>query len=431
MSKRTLKVGQVGIGFMGRVHAGSYNDANEFYGNSRTPTYNLHTVCSSSGNGLSEFAGLFGFDKTTRNWQDIINDPEIDIVDICATNHMHEEIAVAAAAAGKRVFIEKPLGKDVASARRINTAVTSGGQRSLVGLCYRGISAVQEMRASIFGGAHFAFNQGTRMFTYTDYGKGLAGRIHEGCSIFDQDWGIDPLTTNFRFFEKFVGKGGIVGDLGEHELDGQVFTLGQFPTHVSANTFVVHDQRPDPTWVKPSDDPEAKAPLISTGGAIDSYRATLIYPGGINSTAGSTRFRRGRKADYRLGWYGEDCSKTWGLETGNYLQSYLHALRVPGSNTRTPIPSGQRGWTNVQCTNGEHAGIGAFTVSGLENAYRDSFTVLFAQYAHAEAGLIPWDQCHFATVEHATKIACINDAIVRSGDLKGQQVAIDYTTTSA
>ena len=428
---KTLNVAVIGVGFMGKVHSGGYNDANEFFGNPSAARYKLLIACGVEGEDVAGFAQRFGFAETSMDWRKVVNDPRVDIVDICAPNHMHEEIAAAAAKAGKRVFVEKPLGVDLAAAQRINAAVSSGGQRSLVGLCYRGFSAVQEARARIAGGAHLAFNAGSHCFVVTDYGKGISGRIYEGATVFDQDWGIDPSATNFRFFAHMAGEAGVIGDLGEHEFDGQIFVLGMYPTHVSAITQVVIAERPDPTWVRPAGDEKAKAPMISTGGAIDAYRATLLYPGGVVMTAGATRFRRGCKARFNLEAYAHDASVRWELEAGNHLRLYVHKLRLPGSDEAVSIPSTARGWTDAQCTNGEHAAIGAYTVPGLENAYRDALAGLLAHYAHAEGGLIPWDICHFANVEHAARLACITEAVLQSGKRHGETVEIKYCTMPA
>ena len=51
----------------------------------------------------------YGFEKATLDYHDILNDPEIDVVDICTPPYVHEEMILEALAAGKHVICEKPL----------------------------------------------------------------------------------------------------------------------------------------------------------------------------------------------------------------------------------------------------------------------------------------------------------------------------------
>ncbi len=51
----------------------------------------------------------FGFEKSTLDYHDILNDPDIDVVDICTPPYVHEEMILEALAAGKHVICEKPL----------------------------------------------------------------------------------------------------------------------------------------------------------------------------------------------------------------------------------------------------------------------------------------------------------------------------------
>ncbi|GGD69870.1 Gfo/Idh/MocA family oxidoreductase [Lacimicrobium alkaliphilum] len=49
-----------------------------------------------------------GFSRATGNWHELVNDVDIDVVDICAPNGLHKDIALAAIASGKHVYCEKP-----------------------------------------------------------------------------------------------------------------------------------------------------------------------------------------------------------------------------------------------------------------------------------------------------------------------------------
>ncbi|MDK6900674.1 Gfo/Idh/MocA family protein, partial [Streptococcus agalactiae] len=60
-----------------------------------------------------------GFSKAVEDYHEVLNDPEVDIVSICAPNFLHHEIAMATIAAGKPFWIEKPMGISAAQSKDI------------------------------------------------------------------------------------------------------------------------------------------------------------------------------------------------------------------------------------------------------------------------------------------------------------------------
>ena len=78
-------------------------------------------------------ARRLGFARHTGDWRRLVTDPAIDIVDICVPSNLHREIALAAIAAGKNVYCEKPVGLSDGEASEIATAAGKAGVKSLVG----------------------------------------------------------------------------------------------------------------------------------------------------------------------------------------------------------------------------------------------------------------------------------------------------------
>src|SRR5699024_5612555 len=120
--KKELRIGLIGCGFMGRTHTNGYKRVNDFFpGVEYRPV--LKTVCSRTEEKVQAFADQWGYESVETDWRDVIARDDIDAVDICAPNSSHEQIAVAAAEAGKMVLCEKPLARDVAEGQRMVEAV--------------------------------------------------------------------------------------------------------------------------------------------------------------------------------------------------------------------------------------------------------------------------------------------------------------------
>src|SRR5688572_561177 len=130
-AKRNINVGIVGLGFMAATHVKAYR---------QIPAANIYAVCNPSGRcldgDLTKVGGNINANdpvrldmaqiKGTREFADLLNDPAIDLIDICTPTLQHPEMMAAALAAGKHVICEKPLARDSAAARQmVETARTA------------------------------------------------------------------------------------------------------------------------------------------------------------------------------------------------------------------------------------------------------------------------------------------------------------------
>ena len=84
----------------------------------------------------AEAARSLGFAQGTGDWRSLVADPAIDLVDITAPNALHREMALAAIAAGKHVYCEKPLAPRAAEAAEMADAAEAAGVRTQVGFNY-------------------------------------------------------------------------------------------------------------------------------------------------------------------------------------------------------------------------------------------------------------------------------------------------------
>src|ERR1700722_6849462 len=101
-TKKSLNIGLVGYGFMGRTHSNAYKRVNDFFEAPYPPA--LKAVCGRTAEEAKAFADQWGYESTETDWRKLVGRKDIDAIDICTPNNTHSEIALAAAAAGKMIL---------------------------------------------------------------------------------------------------------------------------------------------------------------------------------------------------------------------------------------------------------------------------------------------------------------------------------------
>jgi predicted dehydrogenase len=132
---RELRIGLVGAGWMGKVHSMSYRTARSGFGPEPAVPV-LATIADVRPEIAERAARDFGYERAATDWRQIVDDPSIDIVDICTPNDLHFDIAMAAIAAGKHVNCEKPLANTLDHARQMAEAAKRKGVTTMVGFNY-------------------------------------------------------------------------------------------------------------------------------------------------------------------------------------------------------------------------------------------------------------------------------------------------------
>src|SRR3954452_2124186 len=197
-ARRTLQVGLIGHGFMGKAHSNAWRQAPRFF--DLPADLRLRTICGRDAHALKQSAAQFGWEKGETDWRAVVRDPAIDIIDITTPNDSHCEIALAAAAAGKAILCENPLANGATEAKRMTEAVRKARVVNMVCHNYRRVPALALARQMIANGA-----LGERLFHFR--------------ARYAQDWIVDPsFPLVWRLRTKTAGSGSL-GDIGSHIID--------------------------------------------------------------------------------------------------------------------------------------------------------------------------------------------------------------------
>src|SRR5665213_2514163 len=121
MARKSLNIGLVGYGFMGRTHSNAFLQAPRFFDVPCQPV--LKAVCARNPERAKGFAETWGYQSVETDWRVLVQRSDIDLIDIASPNDTHAEIAIAAAKAGKMVLCEKPLGRTAVEAKAMTAAV--------------------------------------------------------------------------------------------------------------------------------------------------------------------------------------------------------------------------------------------------------------------------------------------------------------------
>ena len=245
----TIKVGIIGCGKIAQVrHIPEYmaNPNAELRG-----FYDLNTQRA------QELAQQYG-GKAYDSYEALLADPEIDAVSVCAANHVHAEISIAALKAGKHVLCEKPMAISLEECEAMVQAAKDSGRYLMIGQNQRLAKAHAKAKELIAQGA---------------IGKVLTFRTifgHGG----PETWSIDP-GKNVWFFDRSKAAMGALADLGIHKTDMIQYVLGTKIVKTQA-VLTTLDKR-DATGALIGVDDNAICIFQMENGAIGTMSASWTY----------------------------------------------------------------------------------------------------------------------------------------------------------
>jgi predicted dehydrogenase len=113
----------------------------------------LSAVAARDPHRAAAFAARFGAGRSHRCYQDLVEDPEVDIVYVATTHPFHREQALMAIDAGKHVLVEKPLTLSAAHAREVLTAARDKGVFAMEAVWMRANPLIRRAKDLVAGGA--------------------------------------------------------------------------------------------------------------------------------------------------------------------------------------------------------------------------------------------------------------------------------------
>ncbi|HVD14860.1 MAG TPA: Gfo/Idh/MocA family oxidoreductase [Actinomycetota bacterium] len=299
-------VGLISVGWMGKLHSRAYQALPSVYPELGLRPRLVHAA-DTAADRVAYARDALGYAKGSTDYRDVLADPDVEVVSICAPNVLHREIGLAAAAAGKHFWIEKPVGREARETGEVAAAARTAGIVTSVGFNYRHAPAVEHVRELV--------------------AEGALGRITNLRAVFFSGYASEPKgALSWRFRRELAGSGAL-GDLLSHVVDLVSYLVGPI-AEVTALTSTVYLQRP----ILPMGSATHFA-VIEDGelGEVDNddYAATLVRfsptaasPGAVG-TLEASRTIVGPQCGLGFELYGTDGSAVWNFERMNELRLCL------------------------------------------------------------------------------------------------------------
>ena len=314
-ARRRIGVGLIGFGWLGQAHSRSMHRIKTLFAE-REFDPELVVVSDAVQARIDEAIGSFGYRRGTSDWRRVVDDADVDVVFIAAPNAMHVELIEAAAAAGKHVFCEKPVGGTPAETARAERAVRGAGVVSGVGYNYRWAPLVRYAAQLV--------------------SEGRVGQVNHYRGRFFSMYGSDPLgLLSWRFLVDEGGHG-VSTDLMSHAVDLAHMLVGPIARVVgTTETFI----RERPLPLPGSGTHYGRGRPGDPVGAVtnEDYAGMLcVFENGARGTFESGRTLLGPESQMAFDLHGDGGALGWNLERMNELQVYL-ATDEPHSGYTTVL----------------------------------------------------------------------------------------------
>jgi predicted dehydrogenase len=309
---RSVGIGLVGSGWMGRVHGASYRRVVDHFPDCAGRPH-LVIAADSDETRARQAVDEVGFAGWTRDWREVVAHPEVEAISITAPNALHREVALSAAAAGRHVWIEKPVGRLPQETADIAAAIEDAQVMSVVGFNYRHAPAVQHARNLVTSGA--------------------LGPVDHFRSQWVAAYAANPngaLTWRFRREDAGLG---ILGDLGSHAVDLAQYLLGPIAS-VTSRTDTVVSARPLPTAAGTHFETVEGGELAPVENE-DVVWSIVRFESGVTGTIEASRVAVGPQARYSFEVHGSRGALAWDFERMNELAVFL------------PLENGDAGYARV------------------------------------------------------------------------------------
>ncbi|MCF6321349.1 MAG: Gfo/Idh/MocA family oxidoreductase [Rhizobiaceae bacterium] len=296
-----IGIGLIGTGFMGKAHALAFGAVKAVMGD--VPTPRLEMLCDTPLERAQNMAQQFNFAHATDDWKALVNNPRIDLVSITTPNHLHHQMALAAIAAGKHVYCEKPLSLTLNEAIEMANAAKSAGVKTMVGYNYIKNPAFTHAQRLVEGG--------------------FIGDVVHFRGWVDEDYQADPdLAWSWRAKLSEAGLGAL-GDMGCH-LVSMAWGLAGPIESLIADMQTIHKTRP-------LADGSGRANVENE----DTATALVRFSNGAHGSISTSRSAWGRKNRLAFEVHGTKGMICFDQERMNELQIYINEGSVAEQGFKT------------------------------------------------------------------------------------------------
>lgn len=306
---RELGVGIVGFGFIGRVHAFSHAALPYFYWPLPVRT-RIVGVCAATEATCQRAKEQTGAPYVTTDFRELIARPDVDIIHCCTPNDMHREVLLAALAAGKHIYCDKPLARSVSEAQDVVDVARTVPTVQRMTFNYRFVPATLRAKQIVEDGRLGEVRQFRAAYLHSGY--------------------LDPNRPAVWRNRMARSGGGAIMDLGVHIIDLMRHLLGDYES-VNAQLRTVIDRRPDPVTGQP-------VPIDVDDIAIAQVRMRS----GAMGVVEASRLATGAQDELRFEIHGSRGALAFNLMNPNWLTFY--DATVPEGDL-----GGDRGAQRIEC----------------------------------------------------------------------------------
>lgn len=290
---KKIKSGVVGIGFIGAAHVEALR---------RLGNVDVIAIAHSNEEKAKAKAEELDVDTYYSDYNNMVNNPDIDCIHICTPNYLHYEMVKKALEAGKHVVCEKPLTTNVDEARELVELAREKDLVNAINFNLRFYPLVHQLKYVIE--------------------KGEIGKIFSIHGSYLQDWLFYNTDYNWRLEPELSGDSRAVADIGSHWMDLVEFVTGLTIIEVLADFATFHKVRKKP--LKPVETYAGKilTPEDYRNIPIDTEDYATILLGFDNGARGAVTISQvfaGRKNRLNVEIAGSKKSAVWESERPNEI----------------------------------------------------------------------------------------------------------------
>jgi predicted dehydrogenase len=385
---KRIGMGLVGAGFVGPHHVDAVR---------RLGYVDVVAVAGSSKASAQAKADALHIGKAYGSYEDLFNDPTIQVVHNATPNHLHYAVNAAAIAKGKHVVSDKPLAMTAGEAKSLLDQATKAGIVHAVTFNYRGNPLVQQARHAIARG-----DIGTPTFVHGHY---------------LQDWLIKDTDYSWRLEPDKGGASSALGDIGSHWCDLAQHMSGLRITHVLGDITTTIKKRKKPSGSREAFQAGGGGATTDVDIVVEDLASVLVrFDTGAKGSFSVGQVCAGHKNDLQVEICGRTASMLWKQEAQNTLWiGHRDGANEILQKDPSLLDEAVRGYAHLP--------------GGHQEAWADAFCNLMRDiYGFIAAGKSPADPHppSFATFEDGYHANCVVEAILKSAKAGGTWTKVDY-----